>query len=74
MLEILKNENATFSYFDILSDNEVREGLKKYSNWPTYPQLYIKGYFYLSVLIDFNRLNPIKLNFIIVNLLVDWIL
>lgn len=43
IVEILKNENATFSYFDILSDNEVREGLKKYSNWPTYPQLYIKG-------------------------------
>ena len=30
-------------YFDILSDQEVREGLKKYSNWPTYPQLYING-------------------------------
>ncbi|CAF0709640.1 unnamed protein product [Brachionus calyciflorus] len=42
-IEILKNNNVTFSYFDILSDNEVREGLKKYSNWPTYPQLYIKG-------------------------------
>ncbi len=24
-------------------DNEVREGLKKLSNWPTYPQLYVKG-------------------------------
>ena len=43
IVEILKNNNVTFSYFDILSDNDVREGLKKYSNWPTYPQLYIKG-------------------------------
>ena len=42
-VEILKNQNVTFSFFDILSDNEVREGLKTYSNWPTYPQLYIKG-------------------------------
>lgn len=42
-IEILKNENCPFSYFDILSDNEVREGLKKFSNWPTYPQLYMKG-------------------------------
>ena len=42
-IEILNNQNVKFSYFDILSDNEVREGLKTYSNWPTYPQLYIKG-------------------------------
>jgi Grx4 family monothiol glutaredoxin len=42
-IQILKDHNASFSFFDILSDNEVREGLRKYSNWPTYPQLYIKG-------------------------------
>lgn len=42
-IEILKNENCQFAYFDILSDNEVREGLKKFSDWPTYPQLYING-------------------------------
>ena len=29
--------------FDILQDEEVRQGLKKFSNWPTYPQLYVKG-------------------------------
>merc|ERR1712146_75296 len=44
MIQIFKEQNVTkFDYFDILTDNEVREGLKKYSNWPTYPQLYIKG-------------------------------
>jgi Grx4 family monothiol glutaredoxin len=43
IVEILKNQNVVFSFFDILSDNEVREGLKKFSNWPTYPQLYAKG-------------------------------
>jgi len=32
-----------FSTFDILSDDEVRQGLKKYSDWPTYPQVYVKG-------------------------------
>ncbi|GJS73476.1 monothiol glutaredoxin-S17 [Tanacetum coccineum] len=42
-VEILKSENVKFGTFDILSDNEVREGLKKFSNWPTYPQLYCKG-------------------------------
>lgn len=34
-----------FGTFDILEDDEVRQGLKKYSNWPTYPQLYVKGEF-----------------------------
>ncbi|KAJ0598527.1 putative peptide-N(4)-(N-acetyl-beta-glucosaminyl)asparagine amidase [Helianthus annuus] len=42
-VEILKTENVKFGTFDILSDNEVREGLKKFSNWPTYPQLYCNG-------------------------------
>jgi glutaredoxin-related protein len=34
---------ASFGHFDILSDGAVREGLKSYSNWPTYPQLYAGG-------------------------------
>jgi monothiol glutaredoxin len=32
-----------FSYVNIFEDQEVREGLKAYSNWPTFPQLYVKG-------------------------------
>lgn len=43
VVDILKEEKVKFGSFDILSDNEVREGLKKYSNWPTFPQLYCKG-------------------------------
>lgn len=43
VVEILNKEKVKFGSFDILSDNEVREGLKKFSNWPTYPQLYCKG-------------------------------
>ena len=43
IVEILRKENITFSTFDILSDESVRQGLKSYSNWPTYPQLYVKG-------------------------------
>lgn len=43
VVEILKKENVKFGSFDILSDKEVREGLKKFSNWPTFPQLYCKG-------------------------------
>ena len=43
MVGILKEENVKFSSFDILADEEVRQGLKTYSNWPTYPQLYVNG-------------------------------
>eukprot|EP01112_Ceratiomyxa_fruticulosa_P003148 TRINITY_DN1352_c0_g1_i2.p1 TRINITY_DN1352_c0_g1~~TRINITY_DN1352_c0_g1_i2.p1 ORF type:complete len:325 (-),score=72.08 TRINITY_DN1352_c0_g1_i2:60-1034(-) len=43
IVKILQDNAATFSSFNILSDQTVRDGLKKYSNWPTYPQLYIDG-------------------------------
>ena len=36
-------ECSSFGHFDILGDAAVREGLKTYSNWPTYPQLYVSG-------------------------------
>jgi Grx4 family monothiol glutaredoxin len=42
-VELLQGAKVTFDTFDILSDEEVRQGLKKYSNWPTYPQLYGDG-------------------------------
>jgi monothiol glutaredoxin len=32
-----------FSYVNIFEDQEIREGLKEYSNWPTFPQLYVNG-------------------------------
>ena len=34
---------ATFGHVNIFEDPEVREALKEYSNWPTYPQLYVNG-------------------------------
>ena len=40
---ILNEMGKSFKTFDILSDPEVRQGLKEHSNWPTYPQLYVKG-------------------------------
>ena len=40
---ILQDEGIAFSSFNILEDEEVRQGLKTYSDWPTYPQLYHKG-------------------------------
>ncbi|NXK69516.1 GLRX3 protein, partial [Sylvietta virens] len=43
MVEILNKHSVAFSSFDVFSDEEVRQGLKSFSNWPTYPQLYVKG-------------------------------
>jgi monothiol glutaredoxin len=34
---------ASFGYVNIFEDPELREALKRYSNWPTYPQLYVSG-------------------------------
>lgn len=40
---ILNQLSVDFNSFDIFSDCSVREGLKEYSQWPTFPQLYVKG-------------------------------
>ena len=39
----LRATKAKFEHFNIFEDPEVREGLKSYSNWPTFPQLYVNG-------------------------------
>ena len=43
--QILQQTGTKFASVDVLADNAVREGIKAYSNWPTIPQLYIKGEF-----------------------------
>ena len=39
----LKAVGQPFSFVNIFEDPEIREGLKAYSNWPTFPQLYVNG-------------------------------
>ena len=39
----LRNLGAQFHYVNIFEDAELREALKRHSNWPTYPQLYVNG-------------------------------
>ena len=41
--EALKACNVQYAYVDVLADPEVRQNLPRYSNWPTFPQLFIKG-------------------------------
>ena len=45
VVQILARLAVPFDSVDVLSDPEVREGIKVFSNWPTIPQLYIKGEF-----------------------------
>jgi Grx4 family monothiol glutaredoxin len=40
---LLKDQGVQFGYFDILTDNDVRQGLKVFSNWKTFPQIYVNG-------------------------------
>ena len=42
---ILTNLGVKFKAVDVLKDPEVRAGIKEFSNWPTIPQLYVKGEF-----------------------------
>ena len=42
---VLKHLDVRFKGINILEDSELRKGIKEYSDWPTIPQLYIKGEF-----------------------------
>ena len=42
---ILKHLKVKFKGIDVLENNEIRQGIKDYTDWPTIPQLYIKGEF-----------------------------
>jgi monothiol glutaredoxin len=44
-VEILRSYGVPFASEDVLADPQVREGIKRYSNWPTIPQIYIDGKF-----------------------------
>jgi monothiol glutaredoxin len=44
-VDLLNRSGAKFETVDVLSDPDVRQGIKEFSNWPTIPQLYVKGEF-----------------------------
>lgn len=41
--QLLSACGARYDSYDVLSDPELRQGLKEHSNWPTFPQLYVNG-------------------------------
>ena len=45
VVDILNHVGVAFKTYDVLSDPDLREGIKEFSDWPTIPQLYVKGEF-----------------------------
>jgi len=43
IVAILRENSVKYGFFNILADDEVRQGLKEYAEWPTYPQLWVDG-------------------------------
>ena len=43
IVQVLSREGVRFQSYNILEDQELRQGLKEFSDWPTFPQLYVKG-------------------------------
>jgi glutaredoxin-related protein len=40
---LLRERGVRYGFFNILADDDVRQGLKEFSDWPTFPQLYVDG-------------------------------
>jgi monothiol glutaredoxin len=45
VVQILNMLGVTYETIDVLSDPDIRQGIKEYSNWPTIPQVYVNGEF-----------------------------
>ena len=45
IVQVLNDVGVEFKSVNVLDNDKMREGIKKYSNWPTIPQLYVKGEF-----------------------------
>ncbi|PGH33969.1 Grx4 family monothiol glutaredoxin [[Emmonsia] crescens] len=43
LVGILRENGVKYGFFNILADEDVRQGLKEYADWPTFPQLWVKG-------------------------------
>jgi monothiol glutaredoxin len=43
VVQVLSRTGVKYQSYNILEDQDLRQGLKEFSNWPTFPQLYVKG-------------------------------
>lgn len=61
-VQLLQACGAEFGSFDVLSDDDVRQGIKEYSSWPTIPQLYVDGKFVggCDIMIELHQNGELK--------------
>lgn len=62
VVQILKQHNTEFKDIDVLADWDVREGIKAINNWPTIPQLFVKGKFIggCDIAMELHRSGELK--------------
>lgn len=62
VVHVLKQHNVEFKDIDVLSDWDVREGIKEINNWPTIPQLFVKGKFIggCDIAMELHRSGELK--------------
>ena len=62
VVQILNALGMRFETFDVLSDSEIRQGIKDFSDWPTIPQVYVNGEFYggSDILIEMYNSGELK--------------
>ncbi len=62
VVSILQSYNVDFETVNILSSEELRQGMKEFSNWPTFPQLYVNGEFVggCDIVSEMHEKNELK--------------
>ena len=62
VVHVLKQYGTSFKDIDVLADYDIREGIKEFSNWPTIPQLYVKGEFIggCDITMELHRKGQLK--------------
>ena len=62
VVQILHSLGVSFETFDVLSDIEIRQGIKEFSSWPTIPQVYVNGEFIggSDILIEMYNAGELK--------------
>ena len=65
VVHILNQYNVEYNTVNVLDDWDIREGIKSYSEWPTIPQLYIKGEFIggCDIVMELHRKDNLKAYF-----------
>lgn len=62
VVQVLNEHGVKFGSRNVLEDWDIREGIKKFTNWPTIPQLYVKGKFIggCDIVMEMHRKNQLQ--------------